>query len=306
MNQQREGYSFEEIGDCNFCGRSTESNTILGRRLNKRGGFRPQKQTGVSVSVIRCTKCGLVYSDPKPLPMSIEQHYNVDPYTYWPEAYFQYDQDYFRDEIETAKRLLNNFTDGAKALDVGCGIGKAMLSLEKAGFEAFGIEPSQRFIDCAVDKMGMAREKMSCASVETATFEPNSFDFITFGAVLEHLSDPKGAICSSLEWLKPGGLIQIEVPSADWLLPKLINWGYRLQGTTFVTNLSPMHVPYHFYEFTRESFEILADTCGAEIAHHEYFVCSILNMPKFLHPFLKRIMEKNNSGMQLSIWLRKK
>ena len=50
-------------------------------------------------------------------------------------------------------------------------------------------------------------------------------------------------------------------------------------GTNYVTNLSPMHVPYHLYEFDLKSFELNAKKLGYEIAHFEYFVCNIYKIP---------------------------
>ncbi|MBK8291297.1 MAG: methyltransferase domain-containing protein [Flammeovirgaceae bacterium] len=59
-------------------------------------------------------------------------------------------------------------------------------------------------------------------------YPENSFDFISFGAVLEHVYSPADSILRTLRWLKPNGIIHIEVPSSDWLINKIIN---------FITNL---------------------------------------------------------------------
>ncbi len=88
------------------------------------------------------------------------------------------------------------------------------------------------------------------SSVEDADFPARSFDFITFGAVLEHLYSPSLALSRALGWLRPGGIIQAEVPSSDHLLSKLLNFYFRLRGTNYVTHLSPMHPPFHLYEFS--------------------------------------------------------
>ena len=76
-------------------------------------------------------------------------------------------------------------------------------------------------------------------------------------------------------------------------------------GTNYVTNLSPMHEPFHLFEFGLKSFEELSKRLGFEIAFHKYFVGSIYHMPGFVHPVLKWYMKKKKKGMQLSIWLRK-
>ena len=106
----------------------------------------------------------------------------------------------------------------------------------------------------------------------------NSFDFITFGAVLEHLYDPAFALDRAMKWLKPGGIIQAEVPSADHLMSKLLNFYFKLRGTNYVTHISPMHSPFHLYEFTPRSF------ARFDLVHHRYEVLQHPPCPRPLHP----------------------
>ena len=142
--------------------------------------------------------------------------------------------------------------------------------------------------------------------IEEVDYPDSFFDFITFGAVLEHLYDPSAAIQKSLKWLKPGGLIHIEVPSSNYLIPKIFNFYFGLGDSNYVNNLSPMHRPFHLYEFGLDSFRLHSEQHNCEIAYHEYYVCDIYFIPKFLHGILKWYMKKTNTGMQLAVWLRKK
>ncbi len=97
----------------------------------------------------------------------------------------------------------------------------------------------------------------------------------------------------------------MEVPSSKYLMSKMMNVYYRLIGSNYVTNLSPMHEPYHLYEFGLKSFEQLGKRLNFKIDFHEYFVCDIFFIPRFFHPLLRNIMKMSNSGMQLSVYLRK-
>jgi len=142
-------------------------------------------------------------------------------------------------------------------------------------------------------------------SVEEAEYAENMFDFVTFGAVLEHLYDPSESIRAALKWTRPGGLIHIEVPSAGWLTNKIANMVYSLQGLDYVANISPMHSPFHLYEFTRQSFARHAELNEYDIAFSEFQVASTF-LPKILDPVVKPIMLATNTGMQLEIWLRKR
>jgi ubiquinone/menaquinone biosynthesis C-methylase UbiE len=136
-------------------------------------------------------------------------------------------------------------------------------------------------------------------------YPENEFDFMTFGAVFEHLYHPAASLEKALKWLKPGGIIQIEVPSSKHFIAKLINAYFRLKGTNYVTHLSPMHSPFHLYEFGLKSFEELSRKLNITIARSDYHVCSMEPVPRLLHPLFSYYMKRTNTGMQLVVWLRK-
>lgn len=300
MNEVK--YTFREINLCNMC--LSGKSRILGKRLNKSQGLRPGRKTGITVSVVQCKTCGLIYSNPMPIPLNIQDHYGVPPESYWKDQYFTVDENYFGGEIKRLKSLIS-FQAGMKSLDVGAGIGKGMIALSRAGFDAYGLEPSSSFHERAISKMNISADKLKLGMVEEIDYPENYFDFISFGAVLEHLYDPSNAIKQTLKWLKPNGLIHIEVPSSDWLVSRLINFYYKVTFRDYVGNISPMHVPFHLYEFTLNSFKENGKRLNYDIAFNEYFVCETY-LPRVVDIFIKPYMRRTNTGMQLSIWLRKK
>jgi ubiquinone/menaquinone biosynthesis C-methylase UbiE len=287
-----------------MCNQSSVHNKIIGLRLNRSQGLQPLKAPGLATTIIKCSQCGLIYSNPLPIPLNIEDHYGIPPEEYWTPDAFKLEPSYFSGEITQAKELLH-FYPGMKALDIGAGLGKCMLAMSNAGFDVEGFEPSSTFRNKAIESMGLHPNKLKLGKIEDVEYPQNHFDFITFGAVLEHLEDPDASIRKALGWLKEGGIIHIEVPSSDWLIAKLINLVYRLLGTKFVTNLSPMHGPFHLYEFSLKSFDENAKKNGYEIAHYQYYVCRQPHVPKSIQPLLGWYMKKYNKGMQLKVWLRK-
>lgn len=289
-------YDFKAISQCNMCGSNEQK--MLGMRLSTSQGLNPRHAEGIAVPVKRCANCGLIYSDPLPIPEEMSDHYGVPPEEYWSREAQSWKPDYFSREIESAKRLIG-FAPGMKALDIGSGLGKAMRSLSVAGFDTYGIEPSAPFRSKSIELMDIPADRIQLVPMEQADFAPESFDFITFGAVLEHLYDPKAAIERAMGWLKPGGVIQAEVPSSDHLIPKLVNLFFRTRGTNYVTHISPMHSPFHLYEFTLKSF------ANYRVAEHWFEVCTIYHIPKILHAPLRWWMERKDTGMQLTVFLRK-
>lgn len=297
-------YSFHYIQQCNLCDAPSTSHKILGRRLNTSQGKNPRNKVGIATTIMKCKNCGLIFSNPQPIPYDIQDHYGVPPENYWKPDYFKWDESYFKYEIGKLKELMP-FQQGQKALDIGAGLGKGMLSLMKAGYDTYGFEPSKPFYERAISQMGIPKERLKIGMIEEMNYPENEFDFISFGAVMEHLYDPSGSILQSMKWLKPGGLMQIEVPSSDWLINKIFNFVYKIQGLDYVANISPMHEPFHLYEFGINSFRAHAKKHGYELAFHEYYVCQTF-MPKFTDFILKPYMKATNKGMQLTVWLRKK
>lgn len=296
-------YEFIPVAECEMCG--SRQHKVMGVRMNCSQGRYPRRVSGVGVTLKKCLHCELIFADPRPRPLDLSEHYGVPPENYWTRP-GQWDTppEYFAREIGEAKRLLG-FRPGMTALDIGAGLGKAMVAMQRAGFDAYGIEPSEPFRRHTIAHMGIAPERLQLSGIEDAEYAPASFDFVTFGAVLEHLQEPGRAIEKAMRWLKPGGVVQAEVPSSRHLVAKLINAFYALNGLNYVTNLSPMHSPYHLYEFSIESFRKHARRAGYEVAEHRHEVCSIYNLPSLLHPLLRTYMARTGTGMQLTVWLRR-
>lgn len=302
----RSEYSFHAVQCCNMCGSPAAKHRVLGKRLNGSQGLRPRRRAGVATTVQVCSDCGLIYPNPLPLPHNLQDHYRVAPEAYWDASYFTPDETLFASQLKRFEQLSDHRIAGGsmRALDIGTGIGKCMCALQAAGFDAYGLEPSESFHAAACERSGIAENRLQLASVEDADYDEGFFDFITFGAVLEHLADPAASIERALHWVRPSGLIHAEVPSARWLVSRLANAFYRLIGTDYVTNLSPMHPPFHLYEFTLDSFRLHALHAGYEVAWHQFYVCQTY-LPRLLDPLFRRLMELTDSGMQLEVWLRK-
>jgi SAM-dependent methyltransferase len=274
-------------------------------RLNRSQGRKPRAVSGIAVGVMQCRRCDLIFSNPLPIPADISDHYGMPPEEYWHPDYFNADPTYFAAEIATAKRLLG-FRPGMKALDIGAGLGKAMTALGSAGFDTYGIEPAGSFRKAAAARMGIDPRRISAATMEEAEFD-FKFDFITFGAVLEHLYHPAQAIERALTWLAPGGVVQIEVPSSSHLLARFLNLYFRLSGTNYVTHISPMHPPFHLYEFGLRSFLANAARTGYRIVEHEFHQNGVLfvPIPRLFHRPISSWMRRKKQGMQLTVWLGK-
>lgn len=296
-------YTFKEIEHCNMCKSKSDGHKILGKRLNKSQGKNPRNKLGISTTIQKCSKCGLIYSNPQPIPFDIQDHYGVPPEDYWVEDYFTVKDNAFDHDLKRIQTLID-YQDNLKFLDVGAGLGHQMIYYEKKGFDVYGFEPSIPFYERAIDRMKIPRDRLKNETIEETNYNSNEFDFISFGVVLEHIYNPSLALTIALNWLKPGGIIHIEVPSSEWLINKLISTFYWLKLTDYVGNISPMHPPYHLYEFSLKSFELNGLANNYEVVHFDKYVCQTF-MPSFFDGILRRYMKITGTGMQLSVWLKK-
>lgn len=294
-------YTFAHAEYCNMCGASTLDALTLGRRLNGHQGIRPRHKPGVTVSVQRCRACGLVFPNPMPVPAELAQHYEIPPEEYWTEEQLAHGASAAEYQAREFRARWSEEHRRAKALDVGAGTGRMMRVFEESGFDTWGIEPSERFRARALE-LRIPAERLLPAPIESAELPAEGFDFISMSAVMEHLPDPAGALSRALGWLAPGGLIRVEVPSSDWLVGRLLNLAYRLQGLDFVTNTSPMHPPFHLYEFTRRCFAAHGERAGYRVADSRVFTGDAY-VPRALQSAARRLMAATDTGMVLELWL---
>lgn len=297
---QRLSYTFVPAPACVMCG--SERSRVLGRRLRGHQGLRPRQRRTIATTVVQCGACGLIYANPRPVPATLGQHYDLAPEEYWTDDYLSGAVQSFTGEAQQFLELWKG-SGKPRALDVGAGLGKAMRTLERHGFDVFGFEPSRTFHAQALER-GISADRLQLAAIEDAAYAPGSFDFVAMGAVLEHLHHPADSIERAFGWLAPGGLMHIEVPSTSWLLGRALNLVYRMQGVDCVTNLSPMHPPFHLYEFSLESFRRHGQRAGYDVIAHQLFIGDTF-APAPLAGWLSEVMRRTGTGMQLQVWLGK-
>lgn len=97
-------------------------------------------------------------------------------------------------------------------LEIGCDCGANLLEIKNRYPHAkvYGIEINE----CAA-RIAKTFAEVMIANIESEElpYENNTFDYILFGNVLEHLEKPEGAIGKVRRLLKPGGKILAEIPN---------------------------------------------------------------------------------------------
>jgi len=114
-------------------------------------------------------------------------------------------------ENEFYKGLVNPKL-GEKLLDLGCGGGLFLVSLEDTGAELWGIDISGNAVDIA-KKLVNKPERILCEKADPLPFDNEEFDYVTAWGVVEHLTDTTSMLKEIRRVLKEKGKAFIMVPN---------------------------------------------------------------------------------------------
>jgi SAM-dependent methyltransferase len=166
--------------------------------------------------LVQCTRCQLIYQNPRPAEKDISQYYKGDYLPFLPAI---------EDETSFIKRLdrwyglwkrchlVNSFFPRpGKILDIGCATGIFLNGMKTKGWEVLGVELSAKAADYAQKRF---RLPVQCLPIQSFQAEPGSMDVITMWDVLEHVHDPKQLLRLTHTWLKPGGRLLLTLPNPE-------------------------------------------------------------------------------------------
>ena len=152
-------------------------------------------------SLLRCAECRLVRTWPMP------EHAEHSPFRddSFLTAYERRPDLYEHYLGRTVSEMAGLRPPPGRLLDVGANIGTLVELAGKAGYEAIGLELNLAGVEYAQAK-GL---DVRCATIESAGFEPSSFDIVSMSAVAEHVPDLHETLAECRNLLKPGGLLYL-------------------------------------------------------------------------------------------------
>ncbi len=118
----------------------------------------------------------------------------------------------WRTAENSAAYLLPHLRPGQRLLDVGCGPGTLTADLAKrvSPGEVVGIDVAASVIEEAGDhaaQSGVTNVSFQAGDFRSAGLPPGSFDVVHAHQVLQHLSDPVGAMEAMAQLAAPGGIV---------------------------------------------------------------------------------------------------
>ena len=131
-----------------------------------------------------CQKCGLLFTEPRPSKDKIGEYYKSEEYYshqenkhgFIPKVYESIKSINLKHKYKIATKGIK----AGKILDIGCGVGDFLHTMEKYGWECTGVEPSEE-----AKTIARKRIKANLYAPEEINQMPNvSFDIITMWHVL--------------------------------------------------------------------------------------------------------------------------
>jgi 2-polyprenyl-3-methyl-5-hydroxy-6-metoxy-1,4-benzoquinol methylase len=107
---------------------------------------------------------------------------------------------------------------GLRVLDFGCRTG-ALTQHYATGNDVVGIDVDEGALDRARERLGI--ETLWADITDELPIEPETFDVVVAGEVLEHVADPSAAVANAYRALRPGGRFVGSVPNAFRLKSRL-------------------------------------------------------------------------------------
>ena len=144
---------------------------------------------------MKCKNCSFVYVNPRPDQNEIQKYY---PQVFYGETIDR--KEVLNQQAESLKiktNYINNLPVG-KLLDVGCSKGEFMYTMRQRGWEVEGLDFSSK-------PPNLFDLDIKYNNLITANYLVNTYDLITFWAVLEHIYNPRQVVSEAHKILKPGG-----------------------------------------------------------------------------------------------------
>ncbi len=203
-----------------------------------------------------CDSCALVYQSPRPGPDAVANLYVGGSYHEErggiPEHYLEYS---LRRSTEALAWALSQPSMPliGRALDIGCGVGGALVNLRNRGWEVVGVEPDHSLAEVGRQRFGL---DVHDGFFDDGTFSAvTEFDLAYSCHVYEHLADPVATSRAAYRVLAPRrGHLVIVVPTFR-----------RSRTLAWACFTAP-----HTYMFTDVSLGNVLDAAGFDVVAHRY------------------------------------
>jgi len=264
------GINYElEYVNCNLCG---GNNTRLYAKasyidcLNRRPGLKSDNDplikdkelANYQFNMVKCNNCEMVYVNPRLVSKNLTELYKEEYFSHYvdttSEAHIKR-QKTFKTEIAELEYITKKLGLGQKILDVGCGGGFFLDSLDNS-WEKHGTEKNQVAVDHGRETFGINILK---GSLREADYPCEMFDIVKMRGSIEHLPDPMSELREVYRIMRTGGVITVNTPNIGSICGRIYKEKFRM--------VCPVH---HIYYFSRKTLSQMLRKVGYRIYKVSY------------------------------------
>lgn len=234
-----------EIQQCPVCGGKTFSKFLACKDYTVSHG---------TFNLIRCNKCEIVITSPRPEDQDLGQYYLSPQYiSHSKAAVTLFDKVYQLTRTFALRWKLNLIKENSLSqvktlLDFGCGTGSFLAKCNENGLQVTGVEPSD-------NPRQIANENLPQHTVYQSINEvPGTFHVITLWHVLEHIPDLNNILAELKKRLDQNGTIFLAVPNH-----------LSYDAKTYGQHWAGYDVPRHLWHFNKKNMEQLVNSHGLKL-----------------------------------------
>ncbi len=196
-----------------------------------------------SFALVKCSKCGLVFTNPRPDQNKIADYYKSDQYISHTNksnnlinAAYKIARSF---TLKSKHRLITKYKKSGRILDFGSGTGHFINYMASKGWKTYGYDP---YIHHLTNGNTIFLDQIKKIS------EEDKFHIITAWHTIEHVHDLRDTLKLLSKRLKKGGYLFIAIPNHK-----------SYDANHYHKYWAGYDVPRHLYHFSQSSFTILSN-----------------------------------------------
>ncbi|MBR06991.1 MAG: methyltransferase [Rickettsiales bacterium] len=234
---------YEKLEECPSCKHTKFSNHLI---------CKDHTVSGESFALVKCDKCGIIITNPRPDVDSIAKYYEDKNYiSHTNKANNPINIAYKLVRSITLKQkydLIKKHNQQKRLLDFGCGSGVFLNYIKEKGYEVSGLESHAETAQSA--------QQLTGATIysKLQDLHKHHYDVITAWHVIEHVHLLRDTINTLRKCLNPNGILIIAVPNHR-----------SFDAEFYKANWAAYDVPKHLYHFDQSSIKTLAKNCKLKV-----------------------------------------
>ncbi|MFY0600953.1 MAG: class I SAM-dependent methyltransferase [Cyclobacteriaceae bacterium] len=235
---------YEKLEECPSCKHTKFNNFLI---------CKDHTVSNESFALVKCCKCQLVFTNPRPTPAEIGKYYKSQDYISHSNSSTNLINLVYKGvrniTLRHKKKIISKHIKTGDILDFGCGTGHFLNYMKKRGWAVKGVEPDENARAVAENYL---QSQLSSNIDEIKKKE--KFDIITAWHVLEHVHNLRDTLKSLRNRLKEEGYMFIALPNHN-----------SFDAKYYKENWAAYDVPRHLYHFSQDSFLRLAKSVKLQL-----------------------------------------